>query len=65
MRLGAWYRKIFSIVDLGSSYRVIRSSTGILAKLYNWRITSLCLVSISSPGRWLKSSGGVAGGIEL
>jgi hypothetical protein len=65
VRLSASYRKIFLIVDLGSSYRVIRSLTSILAKLYNWRIASLCLVSISSPGRWLKSSGGVVGGIEL
>jgi hypothetical protein len=65
VRLDASYCKIFLIVNLGSSYRVIRSLTSILAKLYNWRIASLCLVSISSPGRWLKLSGRVVGGIEL
>jgi hypothetical protein len=65
VRLGASYHKIFLIIDLGGSYRVIRSLTGISAKLCNWHITSLCLVSIFSPGRWSKLSGDVVGGSEL
>jgi hypothetical protein len=63
VRLGALYYKIFLIVLLLSLYRVIRSLTSILAKLYNWRIASLCLVGISCPGRCSKLSGGVVGGI--
>ncbi len=62
VRSGILYCKIFSIVLLPSLYCVIRSSTGILAKPYNWRIASLCLVGISAPGRWSKMRGGVVGG---
>jgi hypothetical protein len=63
-RSGTSYRNIFSTVDRTSPYRVISCSTGILAKPYSWRIASLCLVGISSPGWWVKSRGGVAGGID-
>jgi hypothetical protein len=59
------YRKTLLIVLLPSLYHVIRSSTGILAKPYSWRIASLCLVGISSRGWWVKSRGGVVGGIGV
>ena len=63
VRSGASYVRILVIVDLPSLYLVIRTSTGIFAKPYSWRIASLCLVGISKLGLCSKSRGGVVGGI--
>jgi hypothetical protein len=57
--------RILLIVDLPSLYRVIRTSTGIFAKLYDSRIVLLSFVRISKPGSWVKSNLGVAGGILI
>ena len=50
VRSGASYIRIFVIVEFPSLYCSISLSIRTLAKPYNWRIASLCLVGILSPG---------------